>query len=145
MTAVYVMQSGDGPVKIGIANDPDRRRREVGAGQPFPVAVVHRVSLGADARAVERIAHRLLAEKRLRGEWFDVGVQEAVAAIEAAIAEIADRPSLDDGDDGNTLHFHMRISAEILAALDEIRRREPDLPSRAKMLRRLIMKYANGR
>jgi hypothetical protein len=34
--------------------------------------------------------------------------------------------------------FHMRASAEFLAALDKLRRKEKDLPSRAEMLRRLV-------
>jgi hypothetical protein len=35
-------------------------------------------------------------------------------------------------------NFHMRASAEFLAALDKLRRKEKDLPSRAEMLRRLV-------
>jgi hypothetical protein len=38
--------------------------------------------------------------------------------------------------------FHFRVSPKIMATLDKIRRREPDLPSRAEMLRRLVLKEA---
>lgn len=34
----------------------------------------------------------------------------------------------------------VRISEELLSALDELRRKEKDLPSRAEMIRRLIEK-----
>jgi hypothetical protein len=39
----------------------------------------------------------------------------------------------------------VRISAERLEALDEIRRKERDLPTRAEMLRRLIDRAAKRR
>ncbi len=35
-------------------------------------------------------------------------------------------------------NFHMRASAAMLSALDKLRKKEPDLPSRAEMIRRLI-------
>ena len=41
--------------------------------------------------------------------------------------------------------FHMRVSAAVLAALDKIRRKETDMPSRAEMVRRLVLERANGR
>lgn len=34
--------------------------------------------------------------------------------------------------------LHMRIAEEIRAKLDDLRRIEPDLPSRSEMVRRLI-------
>jgi metal-responsive CopG/Arc/MetJ family transcriptional regulator len=36
----------------------------------------------------------------------------------------------------------VRISTELLTALDELRRKEKDLPSRAEMLRRLVERAA---
>ena len=36
--------------------------------------------------------------------------------------------------------FHMRLSEQALAVLDKRRRREEDMPSRAEMIRRLILK-----
>jgi hypothetical protein len=35
-------------------------------------------------------------------------------------------------------NFHMRASVATLAALDRLRKKEADLPSRAEMIRRLI-------
>jgi metal-responsive CopG/Arc/MetJ family transcriptional regulator len=34
--------------------------------------------------------------------------------------------------------LHMRVAEEIRAKLDDLRRAEPDLPSRSEMVRRLI-------
>ena len=41
--------------------------------------------------------------------------------------------------------FHMRLSAAVLAALDKIRRKEKDMPSRAEVIRRLILERAHAR
>jgi metal-responsive CopG/Arc/MetJ family transcriptional regulator len=38
----------------------------------------------------------------------------------------------------NDTHMSIRISAEHGKKLDELRRREPDMPSRSEMIRRLI-------
>lgn len=38
--------------------------------------------------------------------------------------------------------LHMRVSEDVKAALDELRKREPDLPSRSEMVRRLIERAA---
>lgn len=36
--------------------------------------------------------------------------------------------------------LHMRISEELRRELDELRKQEPDLPSRSEMVRRLILR-----
>jgi hypothetical protein len=41
--------------------------------------------------------------------------------------------------DNRTERFEMRMSASDLAALDRLRKGEDDLPSRAEMVRRLIV------
>lgn len=41
--------------------------------------------------------------------------------------------------------FHMRLSAAVLTALDRLRRKEEDMPSRAEMIRRLILERAHAR
>ena len=69
-----------GPVKIGIARDPQRRLAT------FQTAHWGRLKLFAnirtrDARALETAAHRHLKPLRLNGEWFDVSVAEARVAL----------------------------------------------------------------
>ena len=42
--------------------------------------------------------------------------------------------------------FEMRADSEFIQALDQLRRDEPDLPSRAEMVRRLVVgKVESGR
>lgn len=42
--------------------------------------------------------------------------------------------------DGKTERIELRASAEFLKALDEWRRRQPDLPSRSSAIRQLVEK-----
>lgn len=48
----------------------------------------------------------------------------------------------DDMENDSTLQ--MRLSAELKASIDELRKAEPDLPSRSEMLRRLIERALAG-
>lgn len=41
--------------------------------------------------------------------------------------------------------LHMRIAKDVKQMLDELRKAEPDLPSQAEMVRRLIERAAAGR
>jgi hypothetical protein len=43
-----------------------------------------------------------------------------------------------------TVSYSFRTTPETLKKLDELRRREPDLPSRAKMIQRLVERAAEA-
>lgn len=79
---VYFIRAGEGPVKIGVARDPERRRRELQTGHPAPLRVI--AAVPGDER-VERYFHRLLAEDHLHGEWFKPS-DEVRRVVERAIA-----------------------------------------------------------
>lgn len=86
--SVYVMADGT-QTKIGISDNPQARARSVGVGRSAPIRVIHVVARDAgDARSVERTAHKLLAEKRASGEWFDVSPDEAIEAVRQAISMV---------------------------------------------------------
>lgn len=50
------------------------------------------------------------------------------------------RPVVEDPDMGKDAILHMRLEAAEKSALDDLRRAEPDLPSRSEMVRRLIQR-----
>lgn len=50
------------------------------------------------------------------------------------------RPAVEDAEMGKDAILHMRLEAAEKAALDDLRRAEPDLPSRSEMVRRLIQR-----
>lgn len=82
---IYVMKSDLGLTKIGIANDPLRRADAIRSASGSQVKLIHASIPTPDARLIESIAHRLLADKRRSGEWFDVSPSDAIEAIEKAV------------------------------------------------------------
>jgi antitoxin ChpS len=83
---VYIVAEWDGPRKIGISDKPADRMLALRAGRA-PLSIIATYPReGGDAALVEQVAHWLLREKSLGGEWFDVGDAEAVAAVGEAIA-----------------------------------------------------------
>ena len=65
---LYLMRAGDsGALKIGRANDPARRARDLQVGCPERIQVLAILpEMGSD----EHYAHQRFAHLRLAGEWF---------------------------------------------------------------------------
>lgn len=83
---LYVIGCEPGPKKIGIALDPKRRLNSLRGGSPVDIQLLLSVDTGDRcARDVERAAHAALADKRLRGEWFDISMSEAETIVGLAI------------------------------------------------------------
>lgn len=90
---VYVISAGGGRHKIGVAKDPDQRRRDLQCGSADKLAVVHRELIGRRAVEIEHAAHGLIRDKRLHLEWFAVSAEDAIDAIRRAVAgERAPKP-----------------------------------------------------
>jgi len=68
---VYVIQHQLGPVKIGIAKDPESRMREIQVSSPFTLKL-RKTGNPTDAREVEAYLHQHFRRYRLSGEWFDL-------------------------------------------------------------------------
>ena len=77
--------------KIGHANDLDRRKSSMQTANPRPLRTVFVLGPFLDrdeAEDVESQAHSLLAEYRVRGEWFDVNPLEVAGFWEWIDAQI---------------------------------------------------------
>lgn len=65
---VYFIQAGDdGPVKIGIAADPQKRLDEMQIGNHADLVLI---AYRPGGLQMERELHARLASGRIRGEWF---------------------------------------------------------------------------
>lgn len=84
---VYVMQCEPGPVKIGFSDLPSERIFGVQTGNPYEIQLEAIVKFNRGAKLESR-THKVLADKRMCGEWFDVTPLEAVAAIQEAASQI---------------------------------------------------------
>lgn len=80
-TYIYVIQEGeDGPIKIGVSNDPSRRLQELQTGNALDLRLlVKRPGIRKD----EVRLHHLLATHRMKGEWF-----EFCLPVQAVIEEL---------------------------------------------------------
>lgn len=83
---IYVMgYDRGGPLKVGRAVDPAARRRELQTGSHRELKIFLAVMCGVPTMVeIERLSHLGLAKQRISGEWFDVPVETAIAAIWAA-------------------------------------------------------------
>jgi hypothetical protein len=73
--------------KVGIATDPRQRLATLQTACPFDLFLHKAIAVPfAEAPAIERQAHRLLARSCVRNEWFETTATEAIAAVQAAAA-----------------------------------------------------------
>lgn len=89
LSTVYVIgNAANNLVKIGYADNLRARFSGLNCGSPVCLQLLHFVHVvdGMVAKLVEGKAHLLLAEHRRKGEWFEVDVSQAAAAIGAALA-----------------------------------------------------------
>lgn len=89
---VYVIGTVNGMQKVGLSREPELRRLTLShaSGQELRIWLVV-AGRGIDARAVERNAHQRLGHRRREGEWFAVKPEQAIAAVIAAVGDLAAR------------------------------------------------------
>lgn len=75
---VYFIGAASGPIKIGIAVNPESRRRSLQTSHHEPLEILATCDGGQEK---ERAYHLLFANRRLQGEWFD-RCPEILAEIE---------------------------------------------------------------
>lgn len=125
LTSVYVIASAPDCHKIGIAYDPAKRLRSLNGASPVPLTLVAS-SPSEEARKVEAMAHWLLRDSHLQGEWFRVSQERALAALAEAAEAVAagDEPGPRVAGAGrprgNAKPTHVRLPPEAMRQIDEI-------------------------
>lgn len=78
---VYIIMpvDGDGPCKVGISEDPDKRAATLNTGSPLKlmVAELYWCASRQEAADLERKFHESHDSNRLHGEWFELGFDQA--------------------------------------------------------------------
>lgn len=69
LRSIYVMRCGD-KLKIGIAKDPEKRRKTLQTGNAEKI-ILEWSRERADAFHLETHLHQKFSNHRLAGEWFD--------------------------------------------------------------------------
>jgi hypothetical protein len=72
LSNLYVCHArGSSRFKIGVAEQPKRRKRELQTGSPLWLDMIFTAEISS--REAETRAHRLLVLSNSHGEWFDIG------------------------------------------------------------------------
>ena len=131
---VYVIEASNGHLKVGISRNPNHRLARLQTATPLKLSLVH-IEPTDRAAEVEAAAHASLASKRLTGEWFAASLPEALDAIREAV--LNPRPSRIDSGLRDFRVTPMMAATEV-AAIDEWRRKQDDVPTRPEAIRRLV-------
>ena len=80
---LYIIASDPaGPVKLGLSVAPDKRVRQLQTACPKQLVVYHTEEVEDDrVKIAESALHRLLGHRRMKGAWFDMTVEEAIAEV----------------------------------------------------------------
>jgi hypothetical protein len=84
LSYLYIIAANDqGPVKLGVSDNPGRRLKQLQTGHPQVLSIFHQEQVNAElAYFLERNLHKDIAHKRVRGEWFELSVKEAALHIQ---------------------------------------------------------------
>ncbi len=149
--SIYVVSSEPGPVKIGIATAVRHRFSTLATASSVPLSLDFVGECDYDAAIeIEARAHDILDSAKARGEWFNAPVADAIAAVMLAAEELGYEIRQKDvfcktraPETGTPVM--VRLQPEQLAWLDELRRCQPGIPSRAETLRRLVDQALRGK
>lgn len=82
---VYLIQEGkDGPVKVGMANKPEKRLSELQVGNPTELFLVEVIELNdrEKAKNLEDDVYRRCYKWHIRGEWYEKEIIEKIKELE---------------------------------------------------------------
>ncbi|HEX3747557.1 MAG TPA: GIY-YIG nuclease family protein [Bryobacteraceae bacterium] len=96
-TYVYAISDGGGAVKVGVANNVQRRLKELQTGHCRKLSTFCEIGFSSrvEAYSIECRAHRLLKGNLLEGEWFSIPPETAREAIGQAVADLRAEPRLE--------------------------------------------------
>jgi hypothetical protein len=92
---VYIIGPNNGPYKVGWSASPHTRLHSLQTGTTEYLRLHYKEETETSkAKVIEKLIHRQLAHKRIRGEWFAVTLQEAIAEVKYAFIRWEDEPAL---------------------------------------------------
>lgn len=88
---LYVITTSNGYAKIGIATNGRTRLAQLQTGNHEALSLRTHIDLesdGVSAAYFEKVIHEILADNRVRGEWFKISTEQADKAIKIAWAKV---------------------------------------------------------
>lgn len=95
MSYIYIISTAkheDGPVKIGISDNPDKRLKQIQTGYPEKIEIKHLEEFKTRKKTfeLERLLHKDFSIYRSHGEWFNMTVKEAINYLTFTIIQYGD-------------------------------------------------------
>ena len=78
---VYLIKNSLGQVKIGVSENPERRKKSLQTGSPHKLTIVA-TRKSSHATQLEEALHNRWEEYHMRGEWFDIPKDELNALVQ---------------------------------------------------------------
>lgn len=96
LSYVYVISAAEeGPVKIGFSKTPEKRLKKLQTGHPEELRLYYFHSLPEkNVKLMERAVHDLNRHKRIKGEWFNMSVNDAILEIKHAVIKYSESVEL---------------------------------------------------
>lgn len=103
LTSIYVIGPEAGPFKIGYSASPTARLSSLQTGTTEYLRLHYQQECETEkAKVIEKLIHRQLAHKRIRGEWFAVTLDEAISEVQFAFIRW-------EGEDNLTFRFKRKL------------------------------------
>jgi len=92
LACVYAFEMGDSTVKIGVTQDVEDRAKNVSRAKCQDILRVHNTPFAPYRfmTKLEKRCHAAFADRRVRGEYFNITFEEACAELDSHADEIAD-------------------------------------------------------
>lgn len=139
---IYGVAGEDGPIKIGLSTNLHLRIQTLRFQYHKELAVVFYVPVDAEhLKGVEKLAHHVLRDKHVEGEWFYVGHDDALAAVHEAINRYANGERVlraQDDPNKKPQHISLLLQKPMLRRITEWRARQRKIPSVSAAIRQLL-------
>lgn len=91
LACVYAFEMSDDTVKIGLSENPDNRAKQVAGAVFLDVKRIYHTGYAPRSfmYSIESTCHAKFADRRVRGEFFAIPFEEAVAELDSHADEVA--------------------------------------------------------
>lgn len=83
---IYVVESDNGELKVGISTNPQQRIKQLSTGHPHDLSLARSVGPLENAKQVEESIHAQFNQYNISGEWFNADCYDELLAFVDGIA-----------------------------------------------------------
>ena len=82
MSYLYVIGPKEGPYKLGYSENPAKRLQQFQTGHPETLVLHYMTEVRTErVQELEKALHKNNNHHRVRGEWFDMPLDDAIAEV----------------------------------------------------------------